>query len=403
MRLLLLIYTAAAVAQDHCANLPKQDLAPVATTDIILGKPTGFRTVHAVRWSHETARQAAARFCEKISDDKEAHERVARALQEGNPIAYRENRLVKNEECEDRVAEELQPGVAVVDGVASFIASQYANGTQLAVGAQLAVAAAIRRSWVPTRRVLVFGAGRDSRMVCAAATTGQRGRAVFVEDSPEWAALVRADLKAYLHAQNLSEDSCVVKDVTYNTHRAHWAEWLGRGPELAERVLGQINEQRESFDVVVVDGPCGCNDLCPGRMAPLAAAAELAAPDHGVVFVDDYDRLVERVWANTMLRPNFDHEVLVQDTVLEHLKYFTHDPKMECILPKAAAPPASVEDYKGLENHFRPGGDEARQLGFPTEEAFANATPEQAKAGLKVLADMIEKLDAPVDPAWRSR
>ena len=27
----------------------------------------------------------------------------------------------------------------------------------------LAVAAAIRRSWVPTRRVLVFGAGRDSR------------------------------------------------------------------------------------------------------------------------------------------------------------------------------------------------------------------------------------------------
>ena len=99
------------------------------------------------------------------------------------------------------------------------------------------------------------------------------------------------------------------------------------------------------------------------------------------VFVDDYDRLVERVWANTMLRPNFDHEVLVQDTVLEHLKYFTHDKRMECILPKAAAPPASVEDYKGLENHFRPGGEEAKQLGFPTAGAFENATPEQAKAG----------------------
>ena len=400
---LLLCACAYAYAQELCADVPKQDLAPVATTDIILGKPTGFRTVHAVRWSHETARQAAARFCEKISDDKEAHERVARALQEGNPIAYRENRLVKNEECEDRVAEELQPGTEPVAGVASFISSQYANGTQLAVGAQLAVAAAIRRSWVQTRRVIVFGAGRDSRMVCAAATTGQRGRAVFVEDDGAWAALVRADLKEYLLAQNLPEDSCVVKDVTYNTHRAHWAEWLGRGPELAERVLDQINEERRSFDVVVVDGPCGCNDLCPGRMAPLAAAVELAAPDHGVVFVDDYDRLVERVWANTVLRPQFPHEVLVQDTVLEHLKYFTHDSKMECILPKAAAPPASVEDYKGLENHFRPGGEEAKQLGFPTEEAFANATPEQAKAGLKVLAEMIERLDAPVDPAWRSR
>ena len=93
----------------------------------------------------------------------------------------------------------------------------------------------------------------------------------------------------------------------------------------------------------------------------------------------------------------------MQDTVLEHLKYFTHDARMECILPKAAAPPASVEDYKGLENHFRPGGEEAKQLGFPTAEAFENATPEQAKAGLRALADMIEKLDAPVDPAWRSR
>ena len=47
--------------------------------------------------------------------------------------------------------------------------------------------------------------------------------------------------------------------------------------------------------------------------------------------------------------------------------------------------------------------EEAKQLGFPTAEAFENATPEQAKAGLRALADMIDKLDAPVDPAWRSR
>ena len=61
MRLFLLLCTTAAVAQDHCADVPKQDLAPDARTDITLGKPTGFRTVHAVRWAHETARQAAAR------------------------------------------------------------------------------------------------------------------------------------------------------------------------------------------------------------------------------------------------------------------------------------------------------------------------------------------------------
>ena len=183
MRLLLLC-TAAVVAQDHCADIPKQDLAPVATTDIILGKPTGFRTVHAVRWSHETALARRRRASvKKYRTTRRPTRRVARALQEREPDSVaRENRLVKNEECEERVAEELKPSLDVENGVASFIASQYANGTQLAVGAQLAVAAAIRRSWVPTRRVLVFGAGRDSRMVCAAATTGQRGRAVFVED-----------------------------------------------------------------------------------------------------------------------------------------------------------------------------------------------------------------------------
>ena len=56
--------------------------------------------------------------------------------------------------------------------------------------------------------------------------------------------------------------------------------------------------------------------------------------------------------------------------------------------PKAAAPPASVEDYKGLENHFRPGGEEAKQLGFPTAEAFENATPEQIVSALREQLEM---------------
>ena len=401
MRPLLLLITAAA-AQD-CASLPRQALAPLAATDIVLGTPSGFRTVTATRWPHETVRAAAARFCEKISDDKEAHAQVTRALAEGVPMAWRGQNLVKNEECETRVAAKLRPDVAVMESVASHIAAQYVNATQLALGAQLAVATAIRRSWAPLKRVLVFGAGRDSRLVCAAATAGeQRGRAVFVEDDAEWATIVREDLAAYLLSQNLPADACVVKDVIYGTHRAHWAEWLGRGPELARRVLDQIEELPQSFDVVVVDGPCGGNDLCPGRMAPLAAAAALASAETGVVFVDDYDRLVERVWANAVLRPSFAHEVLVQDTVLEHLKYFTSDGLLECVLPKAGAPPAAVEDSKGLENHFRPGGPDAQRLGFPTPEALERATPEQTDAAHRILHEMVARLDAPVDPAWRS-
>ena len=165
---------------------------PVATTDIILGKPTGFRTVHAVRWSHETAREAAARFVKKYRTTKRRHERVARALQEGNPIAYRENRLVKNEECEERVAEELKPGIDVEDGVASFISSQvrerdaagrarsspsrlpYGGPGFLHVGSSC-LAPGATRGWSAPRRRLVNGVARSSSKIHQSGRLGASG------------------------------------------------------------------------------------------------------------------------------------------------------------------------------------------------------------------------------------
>ena len=64
------------------------------------------------------------------------------------------------------------------------------------------------------------------------------------------------------------------------------------------------------------------------------------------------------------------------------------------ILPKAAAHPAvRTKDAEPLPARW----GRSAQLGFPTAEAFENATPEQAKAGLA--GPMIE--GASVDPAWR--
>ena len=61
-----------------------------------------------------------------------------------------------------------------------------------------------------------------------------------------------------------------------------------------------------------------------------------------------------------MLRPTFDHEVLVQDTVLNILNT-SHDARMECILPRRR-PPADDQGPRSA----RPGGEEEKQLGFPT-------------------------------------
>ena len=129
------------------------------------------------------------------------------------------------------------------------------------------------------------------------------------------------------------------------------------GPNWPNGIMDQINEQTSTD--VVVDGPCGCNDLCPGRRRlPLTRLVD-GAEDRCRVY--GHDRLVEES-GRTRCPPNFDHEVLVQDTVLEHLKYFTHDDRVES-LPRRPRP-ASVRTTR-TQDTARWGRSEAAGLRRP--------------------------------------
>ena len=155
-------------------------------------------------------------------------------------------------------------------------------------------------------RVVVFGTGLDSPLLCRAATDlHEGGRILFVEGERDWAEEARAELR-------LISDRCDVQHVHYDTVLDEWMDLIGRQHLLADRVISQLEGGTDlvgRVDVVFVDGPSASRAGQPGRMMSMSAAAHMVRDDGlGAVFVDDYDRPVERIWASYLFRPLFGTE-----------------------------------------------------------------------------------------------
>ena len=372
------------------ARLPPEVIMPVASVEIAVHWADATQVVTSLRWPHESAAEAAQRFC---AEHKIHHESV--------PEEFR-SAATDEAQCARELSARLRPDVeaAAAETFAGFLGSLYDARTQLALGAQMAIAAAIRRSG-PRPRVLAFGAGHDSRLVCAAAADGGvRGSVMFVEEDAAWADVVRAELAELARDRGLPNDACEVVVTATPTRRAHWVEYLGYDAELAAETVARLwpgAPEPPTFDVVVVDGPCGCNDVCAGRMAAIATAAAVADPDGGVVFVDDLSRTVERVWAHAVLRPKFAREALVANTVLNHFKYWTHDALLyECVLEPSSAAVARIADNFGLLNIFRPGSPDALSVGYPPNGDDATEDDHRrAKAMVAEMTQFLPPLDGP--------
>jgi uncharacterized protein (TIGR01627 family) len=129
---------------------------------------------------------------------------------------------------------------------------------------------------------LVFGLGNDSQLWRSA---NQGGRTAFIEDSASWVNVVRwriPEIEVHL--------------VRYGTRRAQWREMLASEPEtLALRLPPSLAAER--WDVILVDGPAGHDDECPGRMRSIGTAALFARRHGGAdVILHDCDRAVERAF-----------------------------------------------------------------------------------------------------------
>ncbi|KAJ1451132.1 hypothetical protein M885DRAFT_530610 [Pelagophyceae sp. CCMP2097] len=263
------------------------------------------RETWAARWSFEGAEAAAARFCEAVR---------------------------QGEGCIAALAPRLRPDLAAKDAPAARLVSRFLDADALlSFDGQVAVVAALAARAAP--KLLVFGSGRDSPLLCAAALHAG-GTALFLEQDPAWARAVAASLDAT--AEDLGvENRCRVQVTLFeHTTVAGWLELLGREAELAAPLLAQLPADAAGpFDVVLVDGPAGYRAADPGRATAIAAAGAAVDRARGVVFVDDVDRLVERVFANSFLRPKFDAEGSVRGTDLWPLRWYSSDPGIPLIFP----------------------------------------------------------------------
>jgi hypothetical protein len=158
----------------------------------------------------------------------------------------------------------------------------------------------------PNCALLVFGLGNDSPLWHH---LNAGGRTLFVENSPEWIEKV-LEKHPYL-------------DVMEHSYTGSSVRRSLRSPVKAIRAAGTPPEEirNTEWDVIVIDAPGGNRLHRPGRAWPIAWAAQIAkASTH--VFVDDYNRQLEKIFSEFLLlsgRPN--HVTLAPEGSKSHLLY----------------------------------------------------------------------------------
>ena len=139
--------------------------------------------------------------------------------------------------------------------------------------------------------MLVFGVGRDSFLWME---LNPGGKTVFLEDQEFWLQHVVEQLPKIQAYQ-----------VNYHTKRFQWRHFLNNPRALLMTLPEKILNTR--WDIILVDGPTGCDNTTPGRMQSIYMAALLAHQknSHADVFIHDCDREVEAAYSNKFFRDDY--------------------------------------------------------------------------------------------------
>lgn len=179
----------------------------------------------------------------------------------------------------------------------SALAEQYTDEIQLAPQ-QIEIIANTVRGRAPGCRLLVFGLGRDAAMW---QRLNADGCTVFVEDNDFWARHVLARHPDFQVLRVSYAGRTVADSLPLNDESMQALARFPLPPEL----------EGTEWDVIVVDAPFGYNDGCPGRSVPLHWTRQLMSPSTHV-FVDDYERPLERAYADAMIAPRCAHSLVVR-------------------------------------------------------------------------------------------
>lgn len=177
------------------------------------------------------------------------------------------------------------------------LAEQYTDEIQLAPP-QIEMIANTVRGRAPGCRLLVFGLGRDAGMW---QRLNADGCTLFVEDNEHWAR----------HALQRHPDLQVLR-VSYAGRTVAGSLPLDAAARKGLAAFPLPPElERTDWDVIVVDAPFGFDAGCPGRSVPLHWTRQLMGP-HTHVFVDDYERPLERAYTDALIAPRCAHRLVVR-------------------------------------------------------------------------------------------
>ena len=140
----------------------------------------------------------------------------------------------------------------------------------------------------PECKMLVFGCGRDSVIW----NTVNDGYTLFVEHDQRWANSIAKEIPGINVCVHQYDTKC---EPTLPIHEQ---------PAINEKELfmhampAQLTEHK--WDIILIDGPTGFDNTCPGRMLPIYWASIISDASCDI-FVDDYSRPIEFTYTNRFL------------------------------------------------------------------------------------------------------
>ena len=138
------------------------------------------------------------------------------------------------------------------------------------------------RGRAPGCNLLVFGAGYDSALW---EKINYDGYTLVVEHHPEWC----RNMAQFANVKPISYPEISVRDsLPINIENMEKYD--------VPRIL-----KEKSWDVIIVDSPPGYTDTDPGRSFSIYWASRISGA-HTHIFVDDYERPVEKCYADTFVR-----------------------------------------------------------------------------------------------------
>lgn len=141
-------------------------------------------------------------------------------------------------------------------------------------------------------QILIFGCGYDSRF-------WENYNSTFVESSKEWIQKINPKGNVIHHIYNHSASEHLDIDI--------------KNINIPDNIIDK------EWNIVFVDAPLGgyetnkmSTNTGTGRMGSIYTA-HLCIRENNVIIVDDYNRIIERIWADKYIKPYYKYQKVLKD------------------------------------------------------------------------------------------